>query len=94
MRRVGWQGWANDAVRNMNEIYSKTSASEAGSRPSSLQLTSLSRICCAYQGISAAEYNSAMRLDPLEMVSNRPPSRRLSFPCPTHVRRWQMVLLP
>ena len=66
MRRMGWQGWANDAVRNMNEICSKTSASEAGSRPSSLQLTSLSRICCAYQGISAAEYNSALRLDPQE----------------------------
>ena len=31
-------------VRSMNEIYSKTSASEAGSRPSSLLLTSLSRI--------------------------------------------------
>ena len=25
-------------------------------------------------------------------VSNRSPSRRVSFPCPTHVRRWQMVL--
>ena len=59
MRRVGWQGWANDGVRSMNEIHSKTSASEAGSRPSSLQLTSLSRICSAYQGKSDAECKSA-----------------------------------
>ena len=58
-RRVGWQGWANAEVRSMNEIYSKTSASEAGSRPSSLQLASLSRICSTYQGISAAECKSA-----------------------------------
>ena len=54
--RVGWQGWANDGVRS---IYSKTSASEAGSRASSLQLASLSRICSAYQGTSAAECKSA-----------------------------------
>ena len=26
------------------------------------------------------------------MVLNRPPSIRVSFPCPIHVRRWQMVL--
>ena len=31
VRRLGCQGWANDGVRSMNEIYSKTSASEAGS---------------------------------------------------------------
>ena len=43
-RVVGRVG-ANDGVRSMNEIYSKTSASEAGSRSSSLQLASLSRIC-------------------------------------------------
>ena len=54
--RVGWQGWANDGVRS---IYSKTSASEAGSRSSSLQLASLSRICSAYQETSAAECKSA-----------------------------------
>ena len=59
MRRVGWQGWTNDWVRNLNETYSKTSASEAGSRPSSLQLCSLSQICDAYRGIIAAECNSA-----------------------------------
>ena len=59
VRRVGWQGLANDGVRNMNEIYSETSASEAGSRSSSLQLASLSRICSACQGISAAEGKSA-----------------------------------
>ena len=59
-RRMGWQGWANDGVRSMNEIHSKTSASEAGSRPSLLQLTSLSRICSAYQGISTAECKSAV----------------------------------
>ena len=58
-RRVGRQGRANAGVRSMNEIFSKTSASEAGSRPSSIQLTSLSRICNAYQGISAAECNNA-----------------------------------
>ena len=81
MRRVGWQGWANDGVLNLSEIYSKTSASESGSRPSSLQLSSLSQICDAYRG-----------LDTPEMVLNRPLSRRVSFPCPTHVRRWQMVL--
>ena len=59
VRRVGWQGWANDGVRSMNEIYSKTSASEAGSRSSSLQLASLSRICSVYQDVSAAECKSA-----------------------------------
>ena len=59
MRRVGWQGWPDDAVRGMNEIYSKTSASEAGSRTSSLQLASLSRNCNASQGISAADCISA-----------------------------------
>ena len=58
MRRVGWQGWANDGVRNLNEIYSMASASEAGSRPSSLQLSSLSQICDAYRVISAAECDS------------------------------------
>ena len=59
VRRVDWQGWVNDGVRSMNEIYSKTSASEAGSRPSSLQLASLSQICSAYQGLSAVECKSA-----------------------------------
>ena len=46
-------------MRSMNEIYSKTSASEAGSRLSSLRLASSSRICSAYQGVSAAECKSA-----------------------------------
>ena len=101
VRRVGWQGWANDGVRSMNEIYSKTSASEAGSWSSSPQPASLSRICSAYEGVSAAECKSARKpskrfavlcLDTPTVVSNRPPSRRVSFPCPTHVRRWQMVL--
>ena len=59
VRRVGWQGWANDGVRSMSEIYSKTSASEAGSQSSSLQLASLSRVCSAYQEVSAADCKSA-----------------------------------
>ena len=59
VRRLGCQGWANDGVRSMNEIYSKTSASEAGSGSSSLQLASLSRICSPYQEVSAAECKSA-----------------------------------
>ena len=58
-RRVGWQGWANAGVRSMNEIFSKTSALEAGSRPSEMQLTSLSRICDACREMSAVECNSA-----------------------------------
>ncbi len=56
---MGWQGWANDAVRSMNEICSKTSASQARSRSSSLQLASLSRICSVYQEESDAECKSA-----------------------------------
>ena len=47
--RVGWQSWANAGARSMNEIFRRTSASEAGSRLSSVQLTSLDRICNAYQ---------------------------------------------
>ena len=46
-------------MRSTDEIYSKTSASEAGSRPSSLQLSSLSRICRAHQEVYAAECKSA-----------------------------------
>ena len=57
-RRVGWQGWANAGVRSMNEIFGKTAASEAGGRPSTMQLSSLSRICDAYRVIRAAECNS------------------------------------
>ena len=56
---MGWRGWANDGVRSVSEIYSKTSASEAGSRSSSLQLASFSRICSACPGVSAAECKSA-----------------------------------
>ena len=62
MRRVGWQGWANGGVRSMSDIYTKTSASEAGSRSSSLQLSSLSRTRSAYQGTSTAESNSAAKV--------------------------------
>ena len=36
-RRVGWQGWANGAVRSMNEIFSKTATAEVGGRPSAMQ---------------------------------------------------------
>ena len=50
MRRVGWQGWANAGVRSVNEIFSKTATSEAGGRPSTMQLSSLPRICDAYRG--------------------------------------------
>ena len=46
-------------MRSLNEIYSPTSASEAGSRSSSLQLASFSGICSAYQEVSAAECKSA-----------------------------------
>ena len=38
-RRVGWQGWASAGMRGVNGIFSKTSASEAGSRASAMQLT-------------------------------------------------------
>ena len=55
-RRVGWQGWANAGVRSMNEIFGKTATSEAGGRPSAMQLSS--RICDAYRGISAADCSS------------------------------------
>ena len=101
-RRVDWQGWANAGVHSTNETPGKTAASDAGGRPSALQLSSLSRICDAYRVRSAAECNSAAEalkrfavlcLAALEMLSNRPPSRRASFPCPTQVRRWQMALL-
>ena len=54
MRRVGWQGWANDGVRSMNEIYE-------GREPVVFASTRLFlfRICSAYLGISAAECKSA-----------------------------------
>ena len=58
-RRVGWQGWATAGVRSMNEIFSKTVASEAGSPSSAVLLSSWSRICNAYQGTSAAECSNA-----------------------------------
>ena len=58
-RRVGWQGWANAGVRSMNEIFGKTATSEASGRPSAMQLLSLSRICSAFQEVSAAECKSA-----------------------------------
>ena len=61
VRRVGWQGWANDGVRSMTEIYSKTSASEAGSRSSSLQLASLSRICSASSGLVSRQCRISLR---------------------------------
>ena len=48
-RRVGWQDWANAGVRSMNEIFSRTSTSEAGSRPSAMQLNSLDQICNYYR---------------------------------------------
>ena len=99
MSRDAWAGKAGPTVRSMNEIYSKTSASKARCRPSSLQLSSSSRICSANREISAAECKSAaakpskrfaaLRLDTSEMVSNRPPSRRVSFPLPDPC---QMVL--
>ena len=57
-RRVGWQGWANAGVRLMNEIFGKTATSEARGRPSAMQISSLSRICDAYRGISAADCRS------------------------------------
>ena len=57
-RRVGWQGRANAGVHSMHEIFGKTPASEAGGRPSAMQLSSLSRICDAYREISVAECNS------------------------------------
>ena len=57
-RRVGWQGWANAGVRGMNEIFGKTATSEAGGRPSAMQLSSLSRICDAYREMSAADCSS------------------------------------
>ena len=57
-RRVGWQGRANAVVRSVNEIFGKTATSEAGGRPSTMQLSSLSRICDAHREISAAECNS------------------------------------
>ena len=40
----------------MNEIFGKTATSEAGGRPSAMQLSS--RICDAYRGISAADCSS------------------------------------
>ena len=40
-RRVACHDWANAGVRSMNEIFSRTSASEAGSRSSAMQLNSL-----------------------------------------------------
>ena len=49
-RRVGWQGWGNTGVHSMNEIFGKTATSEAGGRPSAVQLSSLSRICDAFRG--------------------------------------------
>ena len=58
-RRVGWQGWANAGVCSMNEIFGKTATSEAGGRPSAMQLSSLSRNCDAYREISAADCSSA-----------------------------------
>ena len=101
MRRVGWQGWPDNAVLSMNEIYSKTSASEAGSRTSSLQLASSSRICNAYQVTSAADCNSAT--EAFKALCGSAPGytgngvkqatfKEVSFLCPTYVRRWQMVL--
>ena len=59
MSRDAWAGKAGPTVRSMNEIYSKTSASKARCRPSSLQLSSSSRICSANREISAAECKSA-----------------------------------
>ena len=52
--------WANAGVRSTNEIFGKTAVSEAGGRPSATQLSSLSRICDACRGISAAECKSEM----------------------------------
>ena len=57
-RRVGWQGWADAGVRSMNEVFVKTATSDARGRPSTMQLSSLSRICDACRVISAAECSS------------------------------------
>ena len=46
-RRLGWQSWTNAGVRSLSEIFGRASASEAGIRPSSMQLNSLDRICNA-----------------------------------------------
>ena len=50
---------ANAGVRSMNEIFSRTSASKAGSRPSAMQLNSLDQVCNAYRDVSAVESNNA-----------------------------------
>ena len=63
-RRVGWQGWANAGVRSMNEIFGKTATSEAGGRPSAMQLSSLSRICDACPVMSAGKGRVAPHTDP------------------------------
>ena len=82
----------------MIEIFSRTSASEAGSWPSSTQLTSpmLTRgyaLPNATMPRKPSMRFAVLCLAALEMVSHRPPSRRVSFPCPAQVRRWQTVLL-
>ena len=45
----------------MNEIFGKPATSEAWGRSSAMQLSSLSRIYDAYQGISAADCNSTVK---------------------------------
>ena len=101
MRRVGWQGYANAGVRSVNEIFSKTATSEARGRPSTMQFSSLQRICDAYRGdercrvqFYRGSLQSALRFSAW-LHRNRFQTSYLrrwaSFPCPTQARRWQMA---
>ena len=100
-RRVGWQGWAGAGVRGMNEIFVKTASSEAGGRPSAMQLSSLSRICDANRVISAAECNNAA--ETFNALCGTVPGytgngvkqttfRKATSPCPTQERSLQLAL--
>ena len=53
-RRVDRQGWANAGVHSTNETPGKTAASDAGGRPSAMQLSLPSRIFDAYRVRSGA----------------------------------------
>ena len=57
-RRVDWQCRANAGVRSMNEIFGRKSTSEAGSRPSSMQLFSLDRIYAAECNNAAEDFTA------------------------------------
>ena len=98
-RRVGGQGWANAGVRSMNGIFGKTATPGVGrlrcnSHPCHefAMLIGRKALHNAVPPRKSSKRFAVQCLATLKKVLNRSPTRRVSFPCPTQVRRWRVAL--